>query len=104
MIDARDITKIYTTPHGQVDALRGITLQVEGGAFLSIMGPSGSGKSTLMNVLGCLDTPTSGSYWLDGRDISSLSDDALAEIRNEKIGFVFQTFNLLAAYDALANV
>jgi putative ABC transport system ATP-binding protein len=104
MIDARDITKVFVTPHGQVEALRGVALRVERGEFLSIMGPSGSGKSTLMSVLGCLDTPTSGTYHLDGRDVSRLDDDALAVIRNEKMGFVFQTFNLLATFDALANV
>ena len=104
MIDARNITKTFETSHGNVEALRGISLLVEGGEFLSIMGPSGSGKSTLMTVLGCLDSPTSGIYRLDGRDVSALDDDDLARIRNEKIGFVFQTFNLLPAYDALANV
>jgi len=104
MIDARSITKTFETAHGNVEALRGISLQVEQGEFLSIMGPSGSGKSTLMTILGCLDTPTSGIYRLDDRDVSTLGDDDLARIRNEKIGFVFQTFNLLPAYDALANV
>ncbi len=104
MIDTRDITKTYETPHGRVEALRGVTLRVERGEFLSVMGPSGSGKSTLMALLGCLDSPTSGTYLLNGRDVSAFSDDELAEIRNEKIGFVFQTFNLLPAYDALANV
>ncbi len=104
MIDARNITKTFETSHGKVEALRGISLLVEQGEFISIMGPSGSGKSTLMTVLGCLDTPTSGIYRLDDRDVSTLGDDDLARIRNEKIGFVFQTFNLLPAYDALANV
>lgn len=104
MIDARNITKTFETSHGKVEALRGISLLVEQGEFISIMGPSGSGKSTLMTVLGCLDTPTSGIYRLDDRDVSTLDDDDLARIRNEKIGFVFQTFNLLPAYDALANV
>jgi putative ABC transport system ATP-binding protein len=104
LIDARNIWKVYKTAHGSVEALRGVTLQAEQGELLSIVGPSGSGKSTLMAVLGCLDTPTSGSYRLDAQDVSALNDDQLAKIRNEKVGFVFQTFNLLPAYNALANV
>ncbi len=104
MIDARDIAKIYETTHGPVEALCGATLSIARGEIISIMGPSGSGKSTLMAILGCLDRPTTGSYFFDGLDVSRLDDDALAEIRNEKIGFVFQTFNLLPSFDALANV
>jgi putative ABC transport system ATP-binding protein len=104
MIDARGVTKVYETGHGRVEALGGVTLRVARGEIISIMGPSGSGKSTLMAILGCLDRPTTGSYSFDGRDVSYLEDDALAEIRNEKIGFVFQTFNLLSTFDALANV
>ena len=87
-----------------VQALRGINIDIELNEYLAIMGPSGSGKSTLMNILGCLDTPTSGNYFFDGVDISSLSDDALSEIRNKRIGFIFQTFNLLPRSNALLNV
>jgi putative ABC transport system ATP-binding protein len=104
LIEVRDITKIYQMGDMQVHALRGVSLQLGEGELLSIMGPSGSGKSTMMNVLGCLDQPTSGVYYLGGVDVGALSDDALAEIRNKKIGFVFQTFNLLPRTTALQNV
>lgn len=95
MIKIDNITKVYTMGEVKVHALRGLSLQIEKGALVSIMGPSGSGKSTLMNIIGCLDQPTSGTYELDGLETSRLSDEELAEIRNKKIGFVFQTFNLL---------
>ncbi len=104
LIDAREITKTYQVGDVQVNALRGVSLSVEGGEFLSIMGPSGSGKSTLMNILGCLDKPTSGRYFLNGLDVDRLSRDELAEVRNRSIGFVFQGFNLLPRTSALDNV
>jgi len=104
MIQLQDVTKVYRMGDVEVHALRGVSLDIAGGAFLSIMGPSGSGKSTLMNIMGCLDQPSSGTYLLDGRDVSRLNDNQLAEIRNRRIGFVFQTFNLLARTTALQNV
>ena len=100
----RDLKKIYHVGGEEVRALAGVSLDIEEGEYCAVMGPSGSGKSTLMNILGCLDSPTSGSYLLKGREIARLSDDDLAAIRNQEIGFVFQTFNLLPRSDALHNV
>jgi putative ABC transport system ATP-binding protein len=104
VIDVRGLVRTYTMGSVEVRALRGLDLLVERGEYLAIMGPSGSGKSTLMNLLGCLDTPTSGSYRLAGEEVSGLTDDQKAEIRNRRIGFVFQTFHLLPRYSALDNV
>jgi len=104
MIKIDNVTKVYKMGEVEVRALRGVSLEVQEGEWISIMGPSGSGKSTLMNVIGCLDQPTSGTYHLDSIDVSELDDDELAEIRNGKIGFVFQTFNLLSRTTALRNV
>ena len=104
VISVRDLTKTYALGEVQVRALRGVSLEVQAGEFLSVTGPSGSGKSTFMNILGCLDHPTSGHYFLDGRDVSTLSRNELAAVRNKKIGFVFQGFNLLARTSALENV
>ncbi len=104
VVDARKVTKVYTMGDVEVHALRGLTTTIERGEVVSIMGPSGSGKSTLMNILGCLDRPTGGEYYLDGESVAELSDDQLADIRNRKVGFVFQSFNLLPRATALANV
>ena len=104
VIDVRDLTKVYKMEQIEVPALRGITLQVYEGEFISIMGPSGSGKSTMLQILGALDQPTSGEYYLDGVDVAKLKDAQLATIRNKKIGFVFQNFNLLARTSALRQV
>ena len=104
VIEAHDLTKIYKMGEVEVQALRGVSFNIERGEVISIMGPSGSGKSTLMNTLGCLDRPTSGEYILDGEPVASLSDDQLADIRNRKVGFVFQSFNLLSRQTAITNV
>jgi putative ABC transport system ATP-binding protein len=104
IIEIDQVTKVYQMGNVQVTALDGISLQVQIGEFLAIMGPSGSGKSTLMNILGCLDRPTSGSYLLAGEDVSRMSRDQLAHIRNRKIGFIFQSYNLLTQASAIQNV
>ena len=104
LIDVRGLLKVYGEAESEVRALDGLDAGVARGEFVAIMGPSGSGKSTLMNILGCLDRPTGGSYILDGRDVSGLSKNELAEVRNQKIGFVFQSFNLLPRLTALRNV
>jgi putative ABC transport system ATP-binding protein len=104
VIEIHDIVKNYQVGSVIVKALRSVTINIEKNEYVAIMGPSGSGKSTLMNLLGCLDTPTSGTYILNGTDVSKMEDDFLAEIRNKEIGFVFQTFNLLPRYTALENV
>lgn len=104
LIELSGVTKVYTTGEVETVALRGIDLTIAEGDFVAIMGPSGSGKSTLMNIIGCLDTPTSGTYYLAGEDVSTLPSDRLAAIRNKRIGFVFQQFNLLPRTTALENV
>jgi putative ABC transport system ATP-binding protein len=104
MIELDNVSKVYKTGSTEVVALRGISCCVEQGEMVSIIGPSGSGKSTLMNIIGCLDKPSSGKYLLEGKEVNKLSDNELAEIRNKKIGFVFQSFNLLPRATALANV
>jgi putative ABC transport system ATP-binding protein len=104
LIKTQDLTKVYQMGDVEVHALQGVSLQIDEGELLSIMGPSGSGKSTLMNIIGCLDQSTAGHYWLDETDVSRLNDNKLADIRNHKIGFVFQTFNLLARTTAFQNV
>ncbi len=104
IITINDMTKVYVMGEHEVHALNGVSIEIHEGDFVSIMGPSGSGKSTLMNMLGALDKPTSGDYFLDGTDVSHMSDDELADIRNQKIGFVFQNFNLLSRTPALQQV
>jgi putative ABC transport system ATP-binding protein len=103
-IEAHDIRKVYQMGEVQVEALRGVSFTIHHGEVIAIMGPSGSGKSTLMNTLGCLDRPSSGEYILDGEPVASLSDDQLADVRNRKVGFVFQSFNLLSRQTAITNV
>ncbi|UZQ84051.1 ABC transporter ATP-binding protein [Thermoanaerobacter sp. RKWS2] len=104
MIELSNVKKVYNLGKIQVDALKGVSLKIDKGEYVAIVGPSGSGKSTLMNIIGLLDKPTSGSYKLNGTEVSTLSDDQLAYLRNRQIGFVFQSFNLLSKLDALANV
>ena len=104
LIETRDLWKTYVMGSEEIHALRGVSIQIERGEYVAIMGPSGSGKSTLMNLIGCLDTPSKGSYILNGKEVSLMNDDELARIRNEEIGFVFQTFNLLPRASALHNV
>ncbi len=104
LIETQDLWKTYTMGDEEIHALRGISLQIDKGEYVAIMGPSGSGKSTLMNLIGCLDTPSKGTYLLNGKEASTMNDNELARIRNEEIGFVFQTFNLLPRATALHNV
>ncbi len=104
MIEIKNITKQYGTGEATFKALKGVSFTIEDGEFVAIMGPSGSGKSTLMHILGCLDTPTTGTYHLDGKDVSQMSDESLANVRKDKIGFVFQAFNLLPRTTVMRNV
>ena len=104
IIQIRDLHRAYHMGSEVIHALRGVDVEIRRNEYIAIMGPSGSGKSTLMNMIGCLDTPTSGEYWLNGQEVSRMSDDALARVRNREIGFVFQTFNLLPRASALQNV
>ena len=104
LIETRDLWKTYVMGEEEIHALRGVSIEIERGEYVAIMGPSGSGKSTLMNLIGCLDTPSKGSYLLNDKEVAAMDDDALAQIRNEEIGFVFQTFNLLPRATALHNV
>ncbi|MDP6501353.1 MAG: ABC transporter ATP-binding protein, partial [Dehalococcoidales bacterium] len=104
MIRLQDITKVYPMGKRELTVLDGVNIEIKQGELVAIMGPSGSGKSTILNLLGCLDVPTSGSYFLDGGEVSKLSSDELAQVRGQKIGFIFQTFNLLSRISALANV
>ena len=104
LIETRDLWKTYVMGDEEIHALRGVSIEIERGEYVAIMGPSGSGKSTLMNLIGCLDTPSKGSYLLNNKEVAAMNDDELARIRNEEIGFVFQTFNLLPRATALHNV
>jgi putative ABC transport system ATP-binding protein len=104
LIETRDLWKTYVMGSEEIHALRGVSMEIERGEYVAIMGPSGSGKSTLMNLIGCLDTPSKGSYLLNSKQVSQMNDNELAQIRNEEIGFVFQTFNLLPRASALQNV
>src|SRR5687767_1410881 len=104
LIETRDLWKTYVMGDEEIHALKGVSISIERGEYVAIMGPSGSGKSTLMNLIGCLDTPSKGTYLLNGKEVSQMNDNELARIRNEEIGFVFQTFNLLPRATALHNV
>src|SRR5690242_5115747 len=104
LIRIRNISRVYLVGSEIIHALRSVSLDIEKNEYVALMGPSGSGKSTLMNILGCLDTPSSGEYWLNGKEVSFMTEDELAEVRNREIGFVFQTFNLIPRSTALDNV